>query len=120
MTPITSFFGDGEHTFKLDHPRVRTVETEAKAGIGLLLARVQGYAYSLDDLLIVIRHGLIGGGKTPAEAERLVRDYAPVTPIADLVTLTLGILDNVFFRVAAAFEAAETGDLSAAVSDADV
>lgn len=90
---ITTFFGDGEHTFALTDDMVAELERLADLGIGALYLRAANMQFKLGDLIEVIRLGLIGGGTTPERAAQLVDTYARNQPIDDLYPLALDVLD---------------------------
>lgn len=81
---ITIPFGDGRHPFALPLGQVRELQ-EKTGGIGplMLLRRIQGGSWLIDDLRETIRLGLIGGGMAPVEALKLVERYCDARPPAE-------------------------------------
>lgn len=93
----TAFFGAGEVVFRLDIGALRRLEDRRKAGIFAIHDRMVRAAAYVDDVVEILRQGLIGGGMTPAEADSLVRHYGPAGSIfgalIDNYGLALRILD---------------------------
>lgn len=141
-----AFFGDGEKTFALPSALIDQLERKTGHGIGATFRHIQSQDYSVREIAEVIRFGLIGGGTSPTAADALVKTYVEDWPLAECVELAHNILFARFFGlslsaypdpegseddaarlradIAAAFasdvqEAAATGDLGAAVSEAD-
>lgn len=124
MIEYRTFFGDGEKVFALPTPEL-IMELEAKTGhgVGAILARLQGERFAFMDLLQIVRLGLIGGGTTPAEADRLVSVYGVARPWRETYFVALGVMNAVFFgndedTQDDLRQAATSGDLSAAIKTA--
>jgi hypothetical protein len=115
----TAFFGDGEHTFALPANLILELEKTTSAAIGVLFSRVLARQFAYADLVETIRLGLIGGGATPKDAKHLVTVYGEQRPIAEMIPVALGILSHCYFGPDVAdHDAARTGDLAAAISEA--
>ncbi|TAU48184.1 gene transfer agent family protein [Rhizobium ruizarguesonis] len=97
MTEHRAFFGDGEKTFAFP-TRELIEELEHKTGqpIGALFRRFQSHDFSFSDLTEVIRLGLIGGGASPADADRLVSVYSINRPLTESFLVALGIITTLF------------------------
>lgn len=93
MITHRAFFGDGERAFALTDPIITELERLTDSGIGALYARMVRNDFRLNDLIEVIRLGLIGGGTNPEDAARLVATYAKDRPIGEVLPLALDILD---------------------------
>ncbi|MDW4548829.1 gene transfer agent family protein [Defluviimonas sp. D31] len=93
MISHTAFFGDRERTFALTDEMIRELERLTGVGIGALYLRAVAMQFAIADIVEVIRLGLIGGGATPEEAQRLTHTYARRRPIAETFPLALDILD---------------------------
>lgn len=74
-------WGDGRHYCRL--PIGLRAELEAKRGCGIMAIRERllSKAWYGDDIRETIRLGLIGGGKAPMEALRLVATYCDGLPL---------------------------------------
>lgn len=72
---VATDWGDGTHTFRLTYPGLIELEEKCGAPIADIIDRVNGGRYSITDIRETIRIALVGGGKGPAEALRLVRTY---------------------------------------------
>lgn len=92
MIATSLFFGDKERTFTLSDDMVIELEAKTGTGIGTLFQRLMAQSFKLTDLSEVIRLGLIGGGTSPEDADRLVNSYARNRPIAEVMPLATTIL----------------------------
>lgn len=119
QTDIELPFADGHYRFALGLARIHEVETKCDSGIGAIYARVlagrvpgdptEGHpafgAYRLNDLVEVIRQGLIGGGEgrvdgadvkvSASRANELIERYgpcAPGVPLSEMWALAASIL----------------------------
>jgi len=72
---FTTDWGDDTHTFRLTYPGLIELEQKCAAPLADIIERVNGGRYSASDIRETIRIALIGGGKSPVEALRLVRTY---------------------------------------------
>lgn len=91
------FFGDAERDFRLNADLVTELERNTGAGIGGLSRRMFAGEFKHQELLEVVRLGLIGGGESPAVAASLVAVYAAPLPIMDLYALALPVIETVMF-----------------------
>lgn len=89
---VDAFFGDRTRPFALPDELVMELEAKTATGLGTLFQRLMGQAFKLADLTEVIRLGLIGGGTSPEEADRLVTSYARNRPITEILPLATAIL----------------------------
>lgn len=101
---VTAFFGDGEHTFRLQQPDAANPlalveELQEKTGVGpyRLFNNISTDDFRVGDIREVIRLGLIGGGKSPSEAYRLVTRYFDREPISEYSTIALDIMVGMLF-----------------------
>lgn len=118
----TAFFGDGVKTFALPTEQILELERKIGAGVGAVYARVMTAQFQFDDIMEVIRLGLIGGGTSPQEAQALVDAYARPTPVIESFQLAADILEARWSGAvepiappAGVRDAAATGDLAAAI-----
>lgn len=73
MEPIRIVWPGGEHDFRLRLGELRRLQDACAAGPEELLGRVRTGRWRVDDLIEILRLGLIGGGFTPeGEAAPLV------------------------------------------------
>ena len=92
----------GKHTFNLDHPWVRKVLTirglpgAFGATEAACLKRFEEGLYSTDDVERVIELGLIGGGMTRPEADKLVREHVKQKSIAPNAVIAFEVLAALF------------------------
>lgn len=97
MDPVRISWPGGEHLFALPLGRLRALQTSCNAGPEELFNRLRSGAWRIDDLIEILRHGLIGGGMDDAEAGpmvvRLMEVHAPVEfKMAAYMVLSHGIL----------------------------
>lgn len=91
------FFGDAERDFRLNADLVTELERKTGAGIGGLSRRMFSGDFKHQELLEVVRLGLIGGGESPQTAASLVTVYAAPLPIMELYALALPIIETLMF-----------------------
>ncbi|WP_353641974.1 gene transfer agent family protein [Mesorhizobium sp. WSM2239] len=91
------FFGDAERNFRLTPELIVELERKAGAGIGGLSRRFFNGDFRHQELLEVVRLGLIGGGERPEIAASLVAAYAAPAPVMELYGLALPIIETVMF-----------------------
>jgi hypothetical protein len=77
---IDLIWGDGEQKFALPIGQLRELQNKCDAGPAKVLGRLGSTEWFIDDIRETIRLGLIGGGKTPAEAHMLVVRYIDERP----------------------------------------
>ncbi|MDB5733340.1 MAG: hypothetical protein JWQ03_3235 [Variovorax sp.] len=82
---LTLPWADGDHTFRLAIGELRQLQEKLDAGPVEIFDRLMNRGWRLDDIRETIRLGLIGGGRSPAEAARLVRDYIDGRPLIENV-----------------------------------
>jgi hypothetical protein len=83
----------GEHEFALPLGQLRALQKACDAGPEQILARVWGGNWLIDDLIEVIRLGLIGGGEVDAkEAGQMVTGLIEKHPILQFKPLVQDIL----------------------------
>lgn len=77
---VTAPWGDGEHTFRLTVPCLIELEQKCDAPFMVVLHRLGSGTYKINDVRETVRLALIGGGKTPTEALKLVKNYLDDRP----------------------------------------
>jgi len=93
----THFFGDAERDFNLTGELILELERKAMSGIGALSKRVMSGDFGFNDIIEILRLGMIGGGTSPKDAAELVAAYADKTPIAELYPIALAVIEQRFF-----------------------
>lgn len=93
MISQTAYFGDATYAFALTDTMIDELQNKTGIGIGALYLRVVNSQFHVSDLTEVIRLGLIGGGTSPATAQRLIDAYAVNRPFDETFPLALDILD---------------------------
>lgn len=88
-----AFFGDGEKSFFLSDQMITELERLTSQGIGAFYQRVIRMEFHMNDLVEVIRLGLIGADCHPEKAAQLVDTYARNRPIAEVFPLAIDILE---------------------------
>lgn len=85
-------WGDGTHQFALRWGELVLLQEATDVGPYVVLDRLAGLGWRLEDIREVIRLGLIGGGLEPAKAVKLVRRYVEERPPLENVTIAYAIL----------------------------
>jgi hypothetical protein len=89
------YFGNGEHRFDLvpgNWDLLIELERTAECGVFFLFGKLSNGQAGVTHVREIVRLGLIGGGKSPKEAEALVKTYFDRSPLADGVSLAVSIL----------------------------
>ncbi|MGV8830344.1 MAG: gene transfer agent family protein [Devosia sp.] len=89
---ITLPWADSDHTFRLGWGELMMLQEACDAGPFVILDRLSGRQCRLEDISHTMRLALIGGGKTPDEALKLVRSYVEMRPPAENLMFARGIL----------------------------
>ena len=97
MKPLTAFFGDGEHPFKLTAALIIELEGKCGAGIGTIAARVFAKQFTQADITETIRLAAIGGGMAPKRAAEMIAAYVADQPLMASWPLASKILEHVWF-----------------------
>lgn len=111
---VTTLWGDGEHTFMLSVSGIFELEEKCKAPFAVIFSRVTDGTWGQSDIYEALRLGLIGGGKSPVEAKKLVDRY--LLPIADNVPVARLVMLGVMFG----FEASPVGKPQAAQTEESI
>jgi hypothetical protein len=106
----TTDWADGTYTFRLTVPGAIELEQKCDAPFAVVNHRLQSGTYKIEDIRQTIRLGLIGGGKKPEEALRLVRQYVEERPLAESWQVARLIAGALMFG----FEVAPLGKAEAA------
>ena len=82
----------GEHPFRLGIGELRAIEQRSDAGVAVVLMRLLSSQFKIDDVIGVIRLGLIGGGMAERDAQKALEaalevssPYALAVPAADIL-----------------------------------
>ena len=89
---ITLDWADGTYTFRLAWGQLVSLQEECDAGPHVILQRLVRGEWKVQDIANVIRWGLVGGGKTPAEATQLVRRYVETRPPLENLLIAQGVM----------------------------
>lgn len=85
-------WADGRYRFRLAIGQLRELQEKCGCGPAELSARISQQRWMVDDLREIIRLGLIGGGKSPADALKLVRRYVEERPLLESVPVAMAVL----------------------------
>lgn len=90
---VTLAWADGDHEFNASKIGL-VLELEDKCGCGVMeiFTRLSEGRWKISDVREPIRLGLIGGGKSPAEALVLTKRYVDERPFAESVMVARAIL----------------------------
>ena len=89
---ITLDWADGPAHFRLAWGELAKLQEAVDAGPFVILERLNLGTCRLEDIAEVIRWGLVGGGKNPAEAAKLVKLYVEGRPPAENRLTALAVL----------------------------
>lgn len=85
-------FADGTYTFRLAWGQLIELQEKCDAGPYVILSRLDGIEWRMQDISETIRLGLIGGGLEPAKALRMVRRYVEECPPLESLMIARGVL----------------------------
>lgn len=77
---ISLEWGDGDYNFRLGWGEIAKLQEACDAGPFVILDRLKDGTCHLEDISSVIRWGLVGGGKSLADATKLVKLYVESRP----------------------------------------
>lgn len=89
---ITFEWGDGEHTFVLKWGQLVKLQEATDCGPKYLYDMLMAGRWRVEHISETIRWGLIGGGKKPEEANKLLKLYVEGFPLLDNVGPAIRIL----------------------------
>lgn len=83
----------GEHQFRLGIGELRALEQRCDAGVAVVLMRLIGQQWKIDDVVSTLRIGLIGGGMAERDAQKTIEaaldvssPYGLSVPAASILT----------------------------------
>jgi hypothetical protein len=76
---------DGDYTFRLGWGELSLLQEKCDAGPYFILNRIQSGAWRLEDIEGILRLGLIGAGRKPEEATKLIKAHVKSRPAAEYV-----------------------------------
>lgn len=82
----------GEHRFRLGIGELRAIEQASDAGVSVVLLRLLGQQWKVDDVLGPIRLGLIGGGMKDIEAKQVIDRVSGTNSLYELSTTAADLL----------------------------
>ncbi|MBX4992288.1 hypothetical protein ABID08_000719 [Rhizobium binae] len=82
----------GEHSFRLGIGELRAIEQRSDAGCAVVLMRLLGQQWKIDDVIQPIRLGLIGGGMPEREAQTALDKALDVASLYSLAVTAADIL----------------------------
>lgn len=85
-------WADGTYAFRLAWGQLIELQEKCDAGPYVVLNRLYGGQWKMEDIVHVVRLGLIGGGTKPADALRLTRAYVEGYPPLDNVLIAQAVL----------------------------
>ena len=85
-------FADGDYSFRLAWGELVELQEKCDAGPYVVLQRLLGVEWRMEDIVEVVRIGLIGGGLEPAKALTLTKRYVKSRPPTETLPLARAIL----------------------------
>ncbi|MEM7296576.1 MAG: gene transfer agent family protein [Pseudomonadota bacterium] len=82
----------GRHTFALNIGELRMLQKNCNAGPEAILIRLRTGLWEVDDIVEILRLGLIGGGMESAEAGPMVRHACDIAPLLSYKPMAYDIL----------------------------
>lgn len=83
----------GEHPFRLGIGELRALEQRCDAGVAVILMRLLGQQWKIDDVVSTLRIGLMGGGMAERDAQKAIEaamdvssPYSLSVPAASILT----------------------------------
>ena len=110
---VTLDWADGTYQFRMAWGQLEELQEVCEAGPFIVLNRLLGGQWKVQDIANVIRLGLIGGGMEPAKALKLVRSYVQDRPPMESLTIAQRVLG---VGVIGAVDEADVGKKSGAAS----
>lgn len=77
---ISFDWADDHYEFRLAIGQLRELQEKCNAGPAEILTRLRTGTWRVDEVREIIRLGLIGAGKTPSDALKIVRIYVEARP----------------------------------------
>lgn len=88
----TIIWAGGEHRFRLGIGELRAIEQACDAGVSVVLLRLLGSQWKLDDVLAPIRLGLLGGGMPDTEVRATMERVTSINSPFELAVNAAEIL----------------------------
>ncbi|AZN72011.1 gene transfer agent family protein [Georhizobium profundi] len=85
-------WADGDYTFRLGWGELVRLQEACDAGPYFVLGRLQDGTWRMQDISETLRLGLIGGGKAPADATKLVKAWVQDRPPMENLAFAQGVL----------------------------
>lgn len=85
-------FADGDYKFRLAWGQLGELQEKCNAGPYVILDRLLTMTARIEDIAETIRLGLIGGGASPFDANKLVSTYVKERPLGETIVLAQQIL----------------------------
>lgn len=93
MDALTLNWVGGEHRFRLRIGELRALQTTRSAGPEQIFIRLRAGSWEVDDIVQVIRFGLVGSGEMPADkAATFVTPLIDLHPLSELKLTALAVL----------------------------
>lgn len=82
----------GEHTFRFAIGELRALEKSCDSGVAVVLTRLMGSQFRVDDIVEVLRIGLMGGGMNERAAMQTIEKAYPHANLYDLSVTAARVL----------------------------
>jgi hypothetical protein len=99
MQPVTITWPGGTHPFRLRLGELRALQTARDAGPEEIFNRLRAGRWQADDLVQVLRWGLVGGGMASDKAAQLVTPLIDLHPLSEFKIPALYVLSASLFGV---------------------
>jgi hypothetical protein len=88
----TIVWAGGEHQFYLGIGQLRAIEQRCDAGCAVVLMRLMGSQWKIDDVVSTLRLGLVGAGMKESEAQKVVESALDVASPFELAVTSAELL----------------------------
>jgi hypothetical protein len=99
MRAVSLTWPGGTHPFALPLGALRSLQEARDAGPEEILNRLRAGRWQADDLIQVLRWGLVGGGMAPDKAAQLVTPLIDLHPLSEFKLPALAVLAAALFGV---------------------
>jgi tail tube GTA-gp10-like protein len=89
---ILTFLDGEEYVFRLAWGQLIKLQEARNCGPFLVLERLHGEDWRMEDIRDVIRFGLVGGGMDEIKARKLVKEYVEQRPPLDALPLAKAVI----------------------------
>ena len=83
---------DGEYEFRLGWGEISQLQEKCDAGPYVIQDRLAQKTWRTEDIECTLRLGLIGAGRKPEEATKLIKDHVKSRPVGEYALAALAVI----------------------------